>query len=126
MNNKMDIVYKKVIEVLKLVASPADVQLKAFPDYVCKPDEVALTFDEIVSYTYILLSNSIISKTQYEELNKINCYFDTFSKTDWSEDAMYDSEKWNYSRKMATDVLKLFNCIYTPPKLFWIDFVQND
>lgn len=118
--------YKKIIESLKLVASPAKEQINLFPDYVCIPDEIALTFDEIISYAKILVENNFITIDQYSLLEHLNHLFENFQKVDWTIESMYNSKKWMQTRQEAIIILKKFGESYSNPDIFWINYIKND
>lgn len=118
--------YQIMIEVLKLVASNAEIQINVFPNYVNKPDEVALTYDEVISSINELVSNNVISIDQYNKLININDYFDSYPINEWTEKSMYSSEYWKKSREMALELLSGLNLQYSLPNLFWINYVKNE
>lgn len=121
----LNVLYLKIIEALRLVAAPAEVQTSLLPDFVCKPDEVALTFDETIVYAKILLENNFISEEQFNGLVKMNCNFDNFTQKDWTIDSMSHADSWKQSRESAKEALKVFKEKYATPNLFWIHYVKN-
>lgn len=121
--NMSDNFLSQIIEAIKLVAAPPIDQLDAFPDFVCKPDEIALTFDEVFS---LIDDTTSISTEIYSKMKNINELFNTFRKEDWTEDAVKNSKNWQLVRQMAKDLLSMINIPYSKPNLFWISYIQKD
>lgn len=119
-------VYPKIIEALRLVAAPPEIQLSSLPRYVHKPDEVALTFEEVMVYAKIILDNHFLTDELYERLLEIDELFNGFGKDEWTEEAMYQSGTWEVVRNKANDTLKKFGEDYAAPNLYWITYVAND
>ena len=115
MNEK--IYFNRLIETIKLVAAPADVQLSLFPDQVCKSDEIALTYDEFASKVD---GCRLLSEPIKQEINELNILFSRLNKDEWSEEAVKDSPAWGILRKKASNILLSLNIEYTTPRLFWI------
>lgn len=110
--------HKKLIEVIRLLAAPAEIQLASFPKCTCRPDEIASTFDEIVCNVDAckLVSDEVKVKVKY-----INGLFDVyFSQEDWTEEAVISSEKWQNIRMLMLDLLRYMEVSYSDPNLFWI------
>ncbi len=110
--------YTKLIEVIRLLAAPAEIQLASFPERTCRPDEIAFTFDEIVCNVddCKLVSDEVKAKVKY-----INGLFDAyFFQGDWTEKAVIHSEKWQNIRALTLDLLKYMGVSYSAPDLFWI------
>lgn len=112
--------YHKLIETIKLVAAPADVQLSAIPAQACRPDEIAFCVEEILPLLSTLEAQRIISGTIAENVKKIDRMFLSFEQQDWTEDALMRSPKWEKVRTMAMNVLKLTGEKAETPNLFWV------
>lgn len=124
--NNTDLIYRKVIEVLRLASASADVQLNQFPIQTCRPDEVALTFDEVVSNAHILVDKNFISNDIFKRLLEIDdmySHFQVGENSDWSENAMYTSTNWEQTRLKARKVIKDMGIEMKSPNLFWITYV---
>ena len=125
----LDLLYRKTIEVTKLVASPPEQQLAQFPIQTCRPDEVALTFDEIIMSVDNLVKSEMITKDIGNALKALNQFYDTFNKgkdSDWTENAMFTSDKWKQTREMAKDILAKLGISDIEPNLFWIEYIYPD
>lgn len=112
--------YQKLIETIKLVAAPADVQLSVIPTQACRPDEIAFCVEEILPLLPTLEAQQIISGTVAENVKEIDRMFLSFERQDRTEDALLHSPKWENVRTMAANVLKLTGEKAEPPHLFWI------
>jgi len=119
-------VYPKIIEALRLVAAPASVQLSSLPKHVCKPDEIAFTFEEIMIYAKILMENKFLSIDLYLQLLAIDKLFENLKKDEWTEDSLHKSKSWEVVRTKAIEVLKNFGEGYTAPNLFWATSIPKD
>ena len=112
---------KHIIESIKLLASPPELQLSLFPDFVCKPYEIASSLDD-----WLLMYNSEpVSKKEplfiaselnvITELNNMLKNFDQFDQFERSEDAVRTSERWEEVRKFAKQVLSILGIEYSVP-----------
>ena len=122
-NIRPKLVYKKVVEVLRLAAASADIQLSQFPDETCRPDEVALTYDEVVSSAQILVDNNIITSGTYSMILELNEMYSKYEVNDWTENAMYTSRNWAKTRAVAAKILQNMEVAWQPPNLFWLTYV---
>lgn len=117
-----DTYLRRLVGTIKLLAAPAEIQLSAFPNKVCKPDEIALTFDEYACQAEKCELLSDVSKTRIAELNRM---FDlSIGNDEWTEDAIYNSDKWENVRKKALELLNFMNIAYTNPSLYWISDIE--
>ena len=127
MNNiDLNLLYQKTLEVLKLAAAPASIQLQQFPEQTCRPDEVALTYDEVISNVDLLLEGKLITTTLRNRLKEVNDFYSTFKMGedgDWTEQAMFTSVNWQKSRQLAENILSEMHIQKTVPNLFWVRFV---
>lgn len=111
----------RLIETIKLLSAPPDIQFASFPDYVCKPDEIALTFDE---YEGRVNESELVPNTAKIKITSLNKFFVTgMDKNDWTEDAVFNSKKWKLVRKSAKDILDDMGVPYSDPNLYWIKYV---
>lgn len=110
--------HKKLIEVIRLLAAPAEIQLASFPECTCRPDEITFTFDEIACNVddCELVSDEVKAKVKH-----INGLFNIyFSPEDWTEEAVISLEKWQNIRVLTLELLKYMEVSYSDPHLFWI------
>jgi len=112
-----------IIESLKLLASEGEIQLECFPDYVCKPDEIANSLGD-----WLLLYNNqmeievdyAFSSKEILQIISIDDYISTFSPEEFTENSILNSYKWREIRDMAMKTLILLKEEYTYPDAFSI------
>ena len=108
----------RILDSLKLLASPGNIQLSYFPEFVCKGDELAASLND---WLELYLQNNLYhSKFAFtpEELKKIIDLDNEISSLladDFSDEAVLTSNKWQNIRKKAMDILKVLNEPYSPP-----------
>jgi hypothetical protein len=97
---------------LQALASPPDIQLSLYPDFVCVADELTLDFD---NYCKAALSNYLTDFTSksVELLNDIDKYLskmsrggELFSVTLWQPEGLRKDTNWEYIRVKAKSALK--------------------
>ncbi|MDD6209893.1 MAG: hypothetical protein PUB21_04725 [Bacteroidales bacterium] len=120
--------YNTLVQSLRLVASPADIQIKSLPDFVCIADEIALTYDE----TYVLLPQIAEEDKRFtpqvmETLKELDRLFGEMSedKTLWDIDQLKENLKWEKSRLLAYEALQLLGEPYEFPDLGYISYVRG-
>lgn len=111
--------YPQVIELIRLLASPFEVQVSSFPKNEFPPDEIA---DEIDHKCYIAESffkEGFITINEYERIKLINEKFKGFTKDDWTIKAMEKSLNWVQIREMALKALEILRVDYARPNIYW-------
>ena len=99
---------ERLIQTLQALASPPEVQLARFPDFVARADELALDFDDALRLVYDCPQIQL-EPTQRRYLDRLNRYLDERSgRTDnpfWTEAAIRQSAEWATLRELARDAL---------------------
>jgi len=117
---------QRLKEVLFLLASPANIQIKAFPEFVHIPDEiVSETSDAIdVSPTKISDQDSGILLT----LKKIDDIFDKMggSQNNWTIESIKTNDSWQHIRKLAQQEIDRQKLNYKTPDLFWLTYFRSN
>ena len=121
----LNLLYRQTLEVIKLAAAPADIQLDQFPSQVCRPDEVAFTIDEIVGHIDLLVDNNMILEKTAKRIKRLNNFYSTFNKQDWTEKAMSTSENWEKTRRLAKEIMYDSDLNFEIPNLFWIKDIST-
>lgn len=115
---------KHIIESIKYLATQGEEQLLLLPDFVCKPYEIASSLDDwLLMYKngLSLKKESLFTESEFKLINDLNDMFknfyasDEYESSDWTEDAVVHSEKWNKIRKFAKHVLDVLNIEYSMP-----------
>lgn len=106
-----------IIESIKLLASEGNIQLAYFPDFVCKPDEIA---NSLGDWLELYLRRDIVpefafSSEELDEIIELDNEFITFSFEDFSESAVLTSPKWENIRKKAKILLCNLGIEYSLP-----------
>ncbi len=118
--------YDRLLEVIRLLACEADVQIGSFPDGINVTDEIAILFEECYrSSDYLRLEGRISAHVKLE-LDDTNLKFKKMSKQHmlWSNSSLAESEEWLRIRRNARDILELMGADYKVPSLFWLQFVN--
>lgn len=113
-------VYPKIIEGIRLVASPPETQTILFPKILLAPYEIADLFEEIIIYASILEKNNYITSQQLFCLKEIKNVFQRFTEQEWSIEMLCSSPNWASTRKLAEKALRRFDVEYAKPNLYWI------
>lgn len=115
-----------LVEILRLLASTSDCQIKAFPKFANPADELATLFEDLEDFyphefTKVGETSSLLRCLQrlFDELQKNN-------KEVWTSEALSSYAKWNEIRSTALKTLKALGEEYAPPDLTgMVSFVQG-
>lgn len=103
-------VFERLKHSIQLLACSPEIQLQMLPQFVCKPDELALDFDH---WRHVALDNfrSDLTHEQLSYLDAIDASLvelTRMSSESWSEDAVRESGEWNAVRALAVAALESF------------------
>lgn len=107
----------KIIEVIRLLASSSEIQLRLFPDKVEKSDEIYFTFDEIASYVD---KSNLINSSIILGIKELYRAFDNVGNSLWNDEAVTSSAEWETIRIIANNILSENDIVYKIPRLYWI------
>src|SRR5258708_7609890 len=98
---------KMLVNALRLLASSADVQERAFPGFVVVPDELALNFDDAFRLTEQLVGSGRLSREQVEALARVDNALDELTNRGgmWTLEALRESQEWQGVRAEARKAL---------------------
>lgn len=104
---------ERIIDAVKMVAEPYDVQITLFPQNFPIADEIALNFnDEVAFYADYLKKNKLITDMQYDKIIELDDKFAKMSNDKtydyWSLEALKDCGIWEECRLLAREILKGF------------------
>ena len=122
--HNFNFLYPQIIELLRLLAAPFDVQISAFPKNEFPPDEIADEIDCKCSIAKSFLIKGAITSSQYESINFINEKLESFCKEDWTLEAMEQSSNWAHVRELAMESLGKFEVEYAKPNLYWYPLIE--
>lgn len=117
------IFYPQIIELLRLIASPFEIQIGSFPEDEFPPDEIADEVDYKNIIAESLYKNGFINSNKYKSISNINENFGRFDKEDWTIEAMKTSSNWIFIRELAIEALKEFGVEYAKPNLYWYPII---
>ncbi len=121
--------FNRLIEVLRLLAAPYEVQRAALPDFVHLPDEIANNLDNVLPFMDQLADAGLLNPEQVAEIQKIDSIFARKSDGDvpsfWTLDAMRDSDEWAAIRTLARKVLHALHQPMRAPNLSWLQYARG-
>src|SRR5688572_29949129 len=97
-----------LVEAVQLVAAASEVQLAVLPDGVCKPDEIALTFDDCFLLVPDLVASGLVSAQAQGCLAGIDALFSRLTDIGpamWSEATVRQRPEWSELRARAAEAL---------------------
>ncbi len=99
------------------LAQPADIQLRLYPDMVCKADELALDWDYALEY---LKSHQYpFTADQQAIIDALDALMDDMGGAEnwlmWEDDALRTLPQWDRIRTMASQLAHLFAWPLAPP-----------
>jgi hypothetical protein len=100
-------IFERLKHSIQLLALPPKIQLKLLPDFVCKPDELALEFDH---WREVVLQNfsSSLSSEQISCIESIRRSILDLRPEHWTEYAVRKSEEWKSLRTLSAAALESF------------------
>lgn len=121
------LIYNNLIQVLRLVASEANVQIESFPQYVNVTDEIALLYSDIYSLVPQLVDAGLILPQHLAILNRIDNLFEVMSndETLWNLERLEDNASWKQSRLLAFEALMELNVSYENPNLDFVKWLKS-
>src|SRR5215831_7784735 len=103
-------IFERLKHSIQLLACPPEVQLRMFPHFVCKADELALDFDqwrEIVLNTF-RSELSIDQMSCMESIDGALSALTHMGPEHWTESAVRESHEWRRVRTLAVAALESF------------------
>ncbi|MDI9606244.1 MAG: hypothetical protein QM305_13155 [Bacteroidota bacterium] len=96
-------------QVIALMASSFDEQIRVFPPFVVIPDEIALLFDDMYRDTSQMYQDNKLSLDSVNLLTKMNDLLDNMSNdlTKWNIESLKKDADWDTIRSLAKSVLEI-------------------
>jgi hypothetical protein len=115
----------RVLELLKLMASSAGEQVKAFPDFVVVADEIALLFDDEMRFAD---GQGLISKLDAVALERLRAIGERLERMTgksqfWTLEALGSAPEWDFIRRTACSILSDLGVPRDPPNLGWVTYI---
>ena len=111
--------FQRLKHALQALAIAAEEQVRLFPDFVVKTDELVCDFDDWMSCA-IENYGSEMTKEQLQSLAVLDTHIEAgdkrHGKSIWEEESLYSHPFWQELREMSSQALKAFDWpLVTPP-----------
>ncbi|TLN01262.1 hypothetical protein FDZ73_16585 [bacterium] len=111
--------FRKLKWTIQALALPPEEQLRLFPDFVCKADELALEYHEALAVIKGKFWDQC-SPEQKQSLIELDKFLDQMSgevnALSWTDEALRSSPIWVEVRRLALEALSAFGWpVETPP-----------
>ena len=90
---------------VQALAATPEVQLKLFPEFVCKPDELVLDFDQAAT---VWRESLEITREQLSALESIDATMDEMPPEIFTDEHVRTNVKWERLRQVAVNCLAAF------------------
>ena len=115
---------KRLNEILRLLASEAEIQSSAFPAYVHVQDEIAMETDDMSD---LLKENGCVDSSSYRALTTV---LDLLTEMEgqeqfWTDEGLREHKVWQAIRDIANKELADIKLPYKKPNLFWLHFIES-
>ncbi len=124
----MDIrnLYNTLVQSLRLVAAPFEIQTTSLPEFVNVPDEIALIYNESYLIAPQLKDKNLISAKILGMLERLDQIFEEMSevKPIWTLERLRNDSSWERLRILALDILRELNEPDGRPNLDFIDWTE--
>jgi len=118
-----------LVNATRLLASDADVQQRAFPDFVQVPDELALNFDDAFRLIHQLEASGHLRRQQVEALERVDKLLGEMTNRHesslWTLEALRVSPDWQALRAEARSALGSLGVGVAPPSTEGITYVRG-
>ncbi len=122
--------YRMMVETLRLLAAPAEMQVTLFPSFVDIPGEVAQLSDDVCYLLEQIRVAGLVSATQEAEFRAISKLFNEMADDGpaglWTIDAMEKAPEWSAIRERSQLLLVNLGKCSRAPNLYWFAFHQLD
>ncbi len=118
-----------VTESLQLMAAKYDDQIRALPEFVHRPDEVALIFEDCIPLAEQLVDAGVVAPDALSRMRHINDLLKGYSggraQDFWTTEAMKDDPRWEQLRSLARDAILSLGQSVRSPALDWVSYVEG-
>lgn len=117
-----------IIESVKLVAAPHEIQIAALPKFVLVTDEIALTFGDAYLLVPQLVTSGLIDPIAARALKDLDDWFDQMPQDGSVVDtkSLESHEFWKTARRLAATALNALGHQISPPNLSHVKWVGGD
>ena len=117
--------FNNLIQIIQLIASDCDVQIKSFSDFVQVPDEIAqLLADAVILIDSQAEPNSFESSV-IGKIKQLDQHFAVLDKDEYTIQALCTSQEWIKAREAAQAILVMMGLEKAIPDLGWVKFIKG-
>ncbi len=116
----------RLTQAIQLVALECEQQIQALPKFVAVPDEVAIILHEALLTFEHSEEQALVDAGVFDKIKRLDEYFGTLDKVEYSLEAMCDSPRWAASRETAREILMMLGLHANKPDLGWMRFVEGE
>ena len=120
------LLYRQLVDGLRLVASPYETQVAVLPDFVNVPDEVLNAVDS--AYFRQLREDGTLSQVGFEALRDFDEFADTWPECDDYDTALRALREGSWFQEFrirAHTVLDVLGELYSKPMMHGVTYVQG-
>lgn len=116
--------FERLKHALQALAMAPDVQIRLFPEFVCKANEMVFEF-ELWHERLISKASDVLSDSQKLQLIAIEDTIAVMSEADnqlWSDEGLRSRPEWERLRSLARDALQTFGWPLEKPPSYLNEF----
>lgn len=119
--------YQLLVDALRLVAASPEEQVSSLPDFVCKTDEVVLTFGDAYLLVAQLQRAGFVSSDAAVGLKRLDAHLEAMptDKSLAEAESLGTHAFWEQARTLAGEVLQLLGEEKRPPDLSGTTWVRS-
>ena len=123
----MSTLYDQVIDSVRLLSLDAEEQLACLPDWVHRPDELALILRDATVLVPQLVEDAVLSDEQGQGVLKLDEMLAGLTDAAlWTERGVRERQEWSKVRHAARDWLIRYGHAVRKPSLDWISYIEGD
>ncbi len=119
--------YHRLIQSLRLIAAPFDIQRPSLPDFVVLADEIALIFDE--AYEHFCSTGGVLPADAASTAQGIDRIFEGLSGPThagfWEPESLRTAAQWEVIRSQARTALAQLGTPEDRPHIDWVSYVES-
>ncbi|HEY6072606.1 MAG TPA: hypothetical protein VIV15_04235 [Anaerolineales bacterium] len=96
-----------------------------FPEFVAVPDEVALILNDAMLVFEASGELPSLDSQVFDKIKKLDEYFNTLDKSEFTTEALCNSPRWAVSRKLAGEIMGMLGISAKRLDLDWIIFIKG-
>jgi|SRR5215472_977482 len=126
-DERREVILQRLKESLQALAVPASEQVRLFPEFVVKTDELVLDFDH---WQYCAMANygSQMTEAQRTSLVALDSHTDGGSsagRSIWDEQSLFTETFWDTARRLSKSALEAFGWPLQVPPTHSSEYVRG-